>query len=145
MSASSVIVAGSFPRVRSTLVAPMVPLPARRMSTPPKARATRNPTGTAPIRYARARPSSTPGSNSRVIVAHADHRVRTSSRRPSRPALPILHESLRPRAHEETIEVVGAGHDRQRERDPQHGHGKEMEACELVGHALFQDENGDRD
>src|SRR5262249_2001157 len=49
-SPASVRAAASLPSVLSTLVAPMFPLPARRMSRPPDARATRNPTGMAPIR-----------------------------------------------------------------------------------------------
>ena len=48
--AISVTTAGSRPSVRSTLVAPMLPLPWRWMSVTPKARATSHPIGTAPIR-----------------------------------------------------------------------------------------------
>src|SRR5690349_24772923 len=45
MSPSRVTTAGPTPSVRSTLVAPMVPLPLRRMSAAPAARATRKPIG----------------------------------------------------------------------------------------------------
>jgi hypothetical protein len=50
MSPSSVATAGSLPSVRRTLVAPMFPLPAARMSMPPASRATMYPIGIAPIR-----------------------------------------------------------------------------------------------
>ena len=50
MSPTSVSTAGPVPSVRRTLVAPMVPLPARRISVAPAARATRNPIGIDPIR-----------------------------------------------------------------------------------------------
>ena len=49
-SPSNVNTAGTGPRVRSTLVAPIVPLPLPRMSMPPAARATKKPTGMAPMR-----------------------------------------------------------------------------------------------
>jgi hypothetical protein len=43
--------AGAGPMVRRTLVAPMVPLPWPRISTPPAMRLIRKPTGMEPIRY----------------------------------------------------------------------------------------------
>src|SRR5262249_30176232 len=115
MSATSVRTAGTLPSVRSTLVAPMVPLPARRMSKLPKARATRNPMGMAPIRYAAASPAS-------VI---------------SRPTLAVLDQRLRPRPQQEAIEVVGAGQHGQAECHPQDRGGKQVKPGKIIRHAFL--------
>src|SRR5262249_12347826 len=119
-SPSSVTTAGSLPRGRRTLVAPMFPLPADRMSMPPKRRETMYTMGTAPSRYA-----ASMAGRVRLIVASP------LTRGASWPALPVLDERLDAGAQEEPVEIVGARENGEHDCHPEHPGRNQVKRKEL--------------